>query len=633
MMMETYLRRGQRGLQRVMLNPRVRSTGAVLAYGGGGFLFSAASLGNFAQPLAMGLITAATGWRALVICLGALAGYPFFWGQAGNQGVVWSAAGALLALLLGKREESQDQPLMIPALAAVLTAVTGLTFQLMLKQGVPVMVFFLRVALTFFCSALFTQAARCRDAITDWLTIGLVTLALAQVRFTPYLGLGYIAAGMMAVSGAFPGAALAGLGLDLAQVTKMPMTAVLCMAYFIRMIPFDKKWQRCLAPGIAYAIVMAVWGNWDLTPLPSLILGGGAGYFLPSRPEVAHRRGQTGVAQVRLELGAEVMRTTQQLILEIEPPPIDQDALLEKAVQRACAGCSARKGCTQRGEITAALLEHPLDGNCRKPGRLIPELHRAQEQLRTLQADRQRQEEYRYALGQQYRFLSEYLRNLSDQLPRRAQESHPEFKVEVSARSRGKERANGDRCLAFSGPELRYFVLLCDGMGTGIGAAQESQWTGNLVQKMLAAGFPPEHTLRSINSLLALRGAAGAVTLDLAEIRLDTGVVSVYKWGAAPSYLLSRSGTEKIGTASPPPGICVDKTRETVQKLSLCRGEVLILLSDGVDGEGALRQFSLAPDAPPGELAAEILEKGCQDPEDDATAAVIRLRPVSLATS
>ena len=142
MMMETYLRRGQRGLQRVMLNPRVRSTGAVLAYGGGGFLFSAASLGNFAQPLAMGLITAATGWRALVVCLGALVGYPFFWGQAGNQGVVWSAAGALLALLLGKREESQDQPLMIPALAAFLTAVTGLTFQLMLKQGVPVMVFF-----------------------------------------------------------------------------------------------------------------------------------------------------------------------------------------------------------------------------------------------------------------------------------------------------------------------------------------------------------------------------------------------------------------------------------------------------------------------------------------------------------
>ena len=71
----------------------------------------------------------------------------------------------------------------------------------------------------------------------------------------------------------------------------------------------------------------------------------------------------------------------------------------------------------------------------------------------------------------------------------------------------------------------------------------------------------------------------------------------------------------------------------TVEKLSLRRGEVLILLSDGVDGEDALRQFSLTPDAPPGELAAKILERGCQNAEDDATAAVIRLRPASLAIS
>ncbi len=70
-----------------------------------------------------------------------------------------------------------------------------------------------------------------------------------------------------------------------------------------------------------------------------------------------------------------------------------------------------------------------------------------------------------------------------------------------------------------------------------------------------------------------------------------------------------------------------------VRKLSLRQGEALILLSDGVDGEEALRQFSLTPDAPPGELAAKILEEGCRNREDDATAAVIRLRPVSLPTS
>ena len=633
MMVETYLRRGQRSLQRLLLDPRVRTGGTIAAYFGGGFLFSAASLGNFAQPLALGLISAVTGWRAVVVSLGAMAGYPTFWGTAGKQGIVWSAAGGLLALLLGRREQSRDQPLMIPAIAAFLTAVTGLTFQVFLGDKTPVMMYFLRIALTFFSAALFSQAARCRDAITDWLCMGLGVLALAQVSIGPYLGLGYAAAGALAVGGAFPAAALAGLGLDLAQVTPIPMTAVMCLAYFVRMIPFDKKWQRYAAPGAACGIVMAASGQWDWTPLPGLVLGGALGALLPPRPEIVHRRGETGIAQVRLELGAEVLTATQQLILEMEPPPIALEALLDKARERACGNCSARKNCLEQAKLTVELLENPLEADCRKTGRLIPELHRAQDQLRYLKADRARQGEYRGALVQQYRFLGDYLRGLADKLPRRGEQAQIEFRVEVSARSRGKERANGDTCLAFAGPGCRYFVLLCDGMGTGLGAAQDSREASSLLRRMLTAGFPAEHSLDSVNSLLVLRGSGGAVTMDLAELRLDTGTAAVYKWGAAPSWVLTRSGAEKIGTATPPPGLSVKENRMTVEKLSLRRGEVLILLSDGVDGEDALRQFSLTPDAPPGELAAKILERGCQNAEDDATAAVIRLRPASLAIS
>ena len=146
------------------------------------------------------------------------------------------------------------------------------------------------------------------------------------------------------------------------------------------------------------------------------------------------------------------------------------------------------------------------------------------------------------------------------------------------------------------------------------------------------AGFPAEHALESLNSLLALRGTAGAVTVDLVELRLDTGTAGIFKWGAAPSWVLTRSGVQKIGTAAPPPGISAGENRMTVEKLSLHRGEVLILLSDGVDGEGIQHLLDLSPDAPPGELAAEILERGCGNAEDDATVAVIRLRPVSLPT-
>ncbi len=631
--METYLRRGQRSLQRLLLDPGIRGGGRILLWGCSGFFFSAASLLGHAQPLAMGMISAASGWQAVVMALGAMVGYPVFWGTAGRQGIVWSAAGGMLALLLGNREEKRDQPLMIPAITAMLAAASGLVFQLLLKDSTPFGIYLLRTGVSLLSAMLFAQAFACRGPITDWLLGGTTVFALAQVAPRPWLSLGYLSAGILGASGSFPAAALAGLGLDLAQVTPVPMTAVLSVGYFLRMLPLDKRWKRHAAPAASFLAVMILSGIRDPTPLPGLILGGMAALALPPKPEPSHRRGETGAAQVRLELGAEVMGATQRLISQLEPSPIDEEALLEKVRFRACGSCSALNTCSRKDRLTPEQLERPLDVQCRKPGRLIPELHRAQDQLRYLKAERQRQQEYRMALQQQYGFLGEYLRRLADSLPRKENEPEVEFRIEASARSRGKERSNGDRCLAFSGSGCRYYLLLCDGMGTGLGAAQEGTDAAGYLRQMLLSGFPPEHALRTYNSLLALRGAAGAVTVDLAEIRLDTGTATLYKWGAAPSWLLTRKGTQKIGTATPPPGIAVTGIRETVEKLSLCRGEVLILLSDGADGEDVLRHLSLTPDAPPGELAAKILERSRRRAEDDATVAVIRLRPTGSGPS
>ena len=627
--METYLRRGRRTCQRLLLNPKIRTGGVVLLCGGSGFLLSAASLGNYPQPLAMGLILAMSGWHAAVMSLGAMLGYWVFWGIAGLQGLVWSASGGLLALLLA-RHIPEEQPLIFPAISAFLTALTGLLFQLVLRDAVPVPVYFLRIVLAAGAGLLFPVALRRRTAVTDWLVGGVAVLALAQASPTPYLGLGYLAAGALAVGSAFPAAVLGGLGLDLAQVTNIPMTAVLCLAGVIRMIPFERKWMRCLAPGAACMVVMAICGIRDYTPLPGLILGGGLGILMPPSPETARRRGETGLAQVRLELGAEVLGVTQQLFLETAPPPVDASAVLQKVRQRACGSCSARNSCPQQSSLDVSLLQNPLDAQCRKSGRLIPELRRGQEQLKLLKADSARQSEYRAAMVQQYQFLGDFLRGLADDLPRRGQRPRAWFRAEAAARSRSKELANGDRCLAFPGPECRYYVILCDGMGTGLGAAQEGQSAGSLLRQMLTAGFPAAHALRTLNSILALRGSAGAVTVDLAELYLDTGHATLYKWGAAPSWLLRRGSAEKIGTATPPPGISVTESRETVEKLSLRRGEALVLLSDGVDGEGIPRRSDLTPDMPPGELAAKILEYGRGKQMDDATAAVIRLRPTSL---
>jgi stage II sporulation protein E len=168
-------------------------------------------------------------------------------------------------------------------------------------------------------------------------------------------------------------------------------------------------------------------------------------------------------------------------------------------------------------------------------------------------------------------------------------------------------------------------------MGTGAGAAREGQSALQLLRQMLVGGFPAEYALRSVNSLLVLRGRAAAVTLDLAEVELDSGRVTVYKWGGAPSWVVTRDGAEKIGTATPPPGLSVSDGRESVQRLSLRRGEVLIMVSDGVEAQDALSRMDGLGSLPPGEAAAKLLELGAAGLEDDATVAAVRLRPGNLS--
>lgn len=632
----SYALQGKHQLRRILLDPRVHTAAHILQHLLRGFFMSAASLGQYCQPLALSLVCAGSGWQAVLTTLGAGAGYWLFWGKAGLQGIAWLAAGLPVALLIGSRPTTRTMPLLLPAVAGLITAAAGLAFQIRLGDTTPVAIYLLRILLSTAVTRLFLTAEENHGPYARFLVWGVWVLALAQTAPFPWLCLGYVAAAALGTGGAFAAAALGGLALDLAQITPVPMTAVICVTYFLRLIPGIRKWATLLAPGIVFVLIMALCGVWDLYPLPALVAGGLLGHFLPDSTEAAPRRGETGIAQVRLELAAGVFSQMQMLLLESAAPPIDEEALVWRAADRACGGCPNRKSCKEReqaGRLSPQLLHRPLlDGHdlgfsCRKEGRLLTELHRAQEQLRTLRSSRELQRENRSALLQQYQFLSEYLQDLSDELGKRVKSAVPRYKPQISLCANRREDENGDRFQCFAGVGCSYYVLLCDGMGTGIGAMDEGRHGGSLLKKLLTAGFPAEYALRSLNSLCALRGMAGAVTVDLAQLQLDTGKVMLYKWGAAPSYLLTNAGAEKIGTAGPPPGLSVADARETVERLSLRRGETLVLCSDGVDGEDALRCAYADADEPPGELAARILESGRSKSQDDATVAVVRLIP------
>ena len=634
---ETYARRWRSVMKQLVVDQRVRTLAKTVAHFGCGFVLSAASLSQHCQPFAMGLLCAVTGWQALVLAAGAGIGYLLFWGAAGYQGLLWLALTLPVALILGRRQIVHESVLLMSAVAALILSASGLFFQLFCRDTTRVSVYLLRIAIGAVSARLFYLVRDRRDPVADWLAEGVAVLALAQIVPFPGFSLGYVAAGLLTAGGALPAAALAGLALDLSQVTPTPMTGILCLAYLCRMIPWGKRWIPYAAPATVYIVVMNLGGYTDLFPALGLALGGAGAVFLPPKPELHHRRGETGTAQVRLELMAGVLAQTQQILVEAPGIPVDEEAVLARAQERACGGCPCRKTCRERlTSLPQQLLHRPLMDtaslplSCKKPGRLILELRRGQEQLRAIKADRDRQAEYRAALVQQYQFLSLFMQQLADQLPRRGESLRRQYHAEIAVESSSREMANGDRCIWFAGTQCRYYVLLCDGMGTGLGAAQEGQSAASLLRQMLSAGFPAEHALRSINSLLALRGRAAAVTIDLVELRLDSGRAALYKWGAAPSLLICDGSAEKIGTAGPPPGLSVTDGRETVERLSLRRGEVLVLLSDGVDGEVVQRETSLHGQRPLERLAAEILELGAKGADDDATVAVIRLSPDRL---
>ncbi len=638
----TYVRQGQRLVRRVTTDPKTRDWVihglCVLA----GFLLSAASLANAPLPLAVCVLCAGLGnIRAVALALGNAAGYLVFWGSAGAQGLVWTASGLLLGLTLGEKRINRSMPLLLPVLSGLAVAISGLMFLAARAENIRFTLYILRVLLTVGGTKVFCTVLDRRDPVMDWLACAMGVLALAQVAVFPGFSLGMVAVGALAVTAPFPAVALSGLALDLAQITPTPMTAVLCLAFFLRLVPGVPQWVYRIASVGVYLMVASLCGTWDMSPVAPILAGGLLSGLLPQQASIAQRRGQTGVAQVRLEMAAGVLAQTEQLLLETPENPIDEGALIVKAVERACIVCPCRKTCKEQEEamkMTPSILHRPLIGpedvplNCRKRGRMLTELRRSQEQLRAIRADRDRQREYRSAITQQYHFLADYLQELADSLPKKAEPMQPRFDPEVCVCTAGLEGANGDRCMWFAGPGCQYFVLLCDGMGTGIGAQEESRVAGNMLRKLLAAGYPAEYALRSLNHLCALRDKAGAVTVDLTQIDLQTGKATVYKWGGAPSYLVSGNGTQKIGTAGPPPGLSVTYTRETVDKLSLRRGQTLIMVSDGVDGEAVMRRAWELTDATAGDAAAKVLRYGRGEGEDDATAAVIRLHPFPSST-
>ncbi|MBE7044586.1 MAG: hypothetical protein E7397_03580 [Ruminococcaceae bacterium] len=161
-----------------------------------------------------------------------------------------------------------------------------------------------------------------------------------------------------------------------------------------------------------------------------------------------------------------------------------------------------------------------------------------------------------------------------------------EIRTAIRQSSGNGEEECGDTVLQFGISDKHACVLLCDGMGSGLQAEEESRMTARLLCEFMRAGFVKETAVNLLNSTLAMRtGRESFSTVDLLEIDLQTGMAEFLKVGGAESYII-RKGLVEIVTASELPVGILDEVHGSVLKKQLVEGDVVVMISDGISEAG-----------------------------------------------
>ncbi|WP_353893366.1 SpoIIE family protein phosphatase [Proteinivorax hydrogeniformans] len=211
--------------------------------------------------------------------------------------------------------------------------------------------------------------------------------------------------------------------------------------------------------------------------------------------------------------------------------------------------------------------------------------------------------------------------------------------VSLNQKSNKTKEKCGDSFLDFSLSNGKHVLILSDGMGKGDEAQKESKRIIGLIKRLMLIGFEPEKAIKSVNSILALRGENERFgTLDIAVVDLYTGKTEMYKNGAVSSYIKREDKVDTIEGGDLPIGV-VEEVEASTSATYLREGDFLVMISDGLltglakEGEDRwLRRLlkNVNPNINSNRLAELILNKSKSklngaDP-DDMSVAVIKIK-------
>lgn len=244
-------------------------------------------------------------------------------------------------------------------------------------------------------------------------------------------------------------------------------------------------------------------------------------------------------------------------------------------------------------------------------------------------------------VARQYGEISNFIKVLSRQLENGTDEDEEillRYKAAVTFSQEPKrgQAVCGDSLIHFE-KNGKYYVILCDGMGSGEGALSQSRLTAGMFSEFLRAGFCKEVTVNLINSTLALNADKESFsTVDLLEIDLRTGVAEFLKIGSAQSFLKVNREIEEISSKALPVGILENIQVETQARM-LKNNDAVLMVSDGIGeaGDGVMKtewiKKMMLLDGRSDEDVLKLILAGAKIRSrigDDMTGIIIRLKKI-----
>jgi len=202
----------------------------------------------------------------------------------------------------------------------------------------------------------------------------------------------------------------------------------------------------------------------------------------------------------------------------------------------------------------------------------------------------------------------------------------------TSARKCSGQSVSGDSGVYFKNDEGKLYMLLSDGMGNGDDAHRESEFVVQLLEKLLRSGMTPDYALKTLNTTVLLRGDVLISTVDMLCVDLFTGETELFKYGAAPTYIRRGKQVERFEGHSLAVGCDIEPMMAPeVARLRLEKGDVAVMLSDGVSDGTADEWLTAVLESYTGESPAELsrlILESCGDveaPRDDLTVLCVLL--------